>query len=77
MYQIKIQMLQTAPARITTSLTDPYKWEIPLARVNAFQEPFASRQVIQQGTPNIRKANQYLEHTENCKKYSLSPIATE
>jgi hypothetical protein len=51
------------------SLADPYKEKIPLARVTAFQEPFASRQVIQQDTPKITKANQYLEHTETCMKY--------
>jgi hypothetical protein len=59
------------------TLAEPYKGKILLARVNAFQEPFASRQVIQQDTPNIRKTNQYLEHTETCTKYSFSPIATE
>ncbi len=59
------------------TLADPYKGEIPLARVNEFQEPFASRQVIQQDTPNIRKANQYLEHTKTHMKYSFPPIATE
>jgi hypothetical protein len=47
------------------TLADPYKGKIPLAKVNAFQEPFASRQVIQQDTPNIRKVNQYLKHTKN------------
>jgi hypothetical protein len=59
------------------TLADPYKGEIPLARVYAFQEPFASHQVIQQDTPNIRKVNQYLEHTEACMKYSFPPISTE
>jgi hypothetical protein len=59
------------------TLADPYKGKIPLARVYAFQEPFASHQVIQQDTPNIRKANQYLEHTETCMKYSFPPISTE
>ncbi len=58
------------------SLADPYKGKIPLARVNAFQEPFASCHVIQQDTPNIRRANQYLEHTETHMKYSF-PLATE
>ncbi len=42
------------------TLPDPYKGKIPLARVNAFQEPFTSCQVIHQDTLNIRKANQYL-----------------
>jgi hypothetical protein len=50
------------------TLAKPYKAKIPLARVNAFLEPFASRQVVQQDTPIIRKANQYLEHTEICMK---------
>jgi hypothetical protein len=59
------------------TVADPYQGEIPLARVNAFQEPFASRQVIQQDTSNIRRANQYLKHTETCMKYSFPPIATE
>jgi hypothetical protein len=59
------------------TLADPYKGKIPLARVNAFQEPFASHQVIHQDTPNFRKANQYLKHTETCIKYSFPPIATE
>jgi hypothetical protein len=59
------------------TLADPYKGKIPLARVNAFQKPFASRQVIQQDTPNIRMANQYLKHTETCMKYSFPPITTE
>jgi hypothetical protein len=59
------------------TLADPYKGEIPSARVNAFQEPFASRQVIHQDTPNIRKANQYLKQTEACMKSSFLPIATE
>ncbi len=58
-------------------LADPYKGKIPLGGVNAFQEPFASHQVIQQDTPNIRRANQYLKHTETCMKYSFLPIATE
>ncbi len=31
---------------IAETLADPYKGNIPLARVNAFQEPFASCQVI-------------------------------
>ncbi len=61
------------------TLADPYKGKIPLAlaRVNAFQEPFAFRQVIQQDTRNIRKANQYFKRTETHKKYSFPPIATE
>jgi hypothetical protein len=67
-------MLNNATAE---TLADPYKGKIPLARFNSFQEPFASCQVIQQDTPNIRKANQYLEHTETCMKYSFHPIATE
>ncbi len=29
------------------TLADPYKGKIPLARVNASQEPFASHQVTQ------------------------------
>jgi hypothetical protein len=66
----------TQPGSAET-LADPYKGKIALARVDAFQEPFASCQVIQQDTPNIRKANQYLEHTENCMNYSFPPIATE
>jgi hypothetical protein len=44
------------------ALADPYKGKISFTKVNAFQEPFASCQVILQDTPNIRKANQYLEH---------------
>ncbi len=59
------------------TVADPYKGKIPLARVNAFKEPFASHQVIQQDTPNIRKANQYLEHTETRMKYSFPPITIE
>ncbi len=59
------------------TLADPYNGKIPLARINAFQEPFASHQVIQQDTPNIRRANQYLKHTETCMKYAFPPIATE
>jgi hypothetical protein len=59
------------------TLADPYKGKIPLARVKAFQEPFASHQVIQQDTPNNRRANQCLKHTETCMKYSFPPIATE
>ncbi len=59
------------------TLADAYKVKIPLARVNAFQEPFASRWVVQQDTPNNRRANQYLKHTETCMKCSLPPIATE
>ncbi len=46
------------------TLADPaYKGKIPLPRVNSFQEPFASRQIIQQKSPNTwsGKANQYLE----------------
>jgi hypothetical protein len=58
------------------TLADPPTGKISLARVDAFQELFASRQVIQQDTPNIREANQYLEHTETCMKYSFPPIAT-
>ena len=61
----------------TETVADPYKGKIPLARVNASKEPFASHQVIQQDTPNIRKANQYLEHTETCMKYSFHPITAE
>jgi hypothetical protein len=63
--------------KVAEALADPYMGKIPLARVNAFQEPFASLQVIQQDTSNIRKANQYLKHTETCMKYSFPPIATE
>ncbi len=59
------------------TLADPYMGKIPLTRVNAFQEPFASSQVIQQDTSNIRRTNQYLKHTETCMKYSFPPIATE
>jgi hypothetical protein len=59
------------------TLADPYKGKIPLSRANVFQEPFASHQVFQQDTPNIRKANQYLKHTETCMKYSFPPTATE
>jgi hypothetical protein len=62
---------------LAETLADLYKGKFPLARFNAFQEPFASCQVIQQDTPNIRKANQYLEHTVTCMKYSFPPIATE
>jgi hypothetical protein len=61
----------------TETLADPYKGKVPLARVNAFQEAFASRQVMQQDTPNIRRTKQYLKHTETCMKISLPPIATE
>ncbi len=57
------------------TLADPYMGKIPLARVVAFQEPFVSHQVIQQDTLNIRKANQYLEYTETCMKYSFPPIS--
>ncbi len=59
------------------TLADLYKGKLPLARVNAFQEPFASYQVIQQDTPNSRRVNHYLKHTETCMKYSFPPIATE
>jgi hypothetical protein len=59
-----------------TLADNPYKGRIPLARIDAFQEPFASCQVIQQDTPNIRKASQYLEHTGTHMKYSFPPIAT-
>ena len=38
------------------TLADPYKGKIPLARVHAFLEPSASRHVIQQDNPNIRRA---------------------
>jgi hypothetical protein len=62
---------------VAETLADPYKRKIPLARANAFQEPFASPQVIHQDTPNIRKTNQHLKHTETCMKYSFPPIATE
>jgi hypothetical protein len=41
---------------LAKTLADPNKGDIPLARVNAFQEPFASHQVIQQDTQNIRRA---------------------
>jgi hypothetical protein len=52
------------------TLADPYKGRIvPSAKVNAFQEPFASPQVIQQDTPNIGG--------ETHMKYSFPPIATE
>jgi hypothetical protein len=59
------------------TLADHYKGKISLAKVNAFQEPFASCQVTQQNIPNIRNANQYLKHTETCTKYSFPPIAIE
>ncbi len=59
------------------TLADPYKGKISLTRVDAFQQPFASCQVIKQDTPNVRKVNQYLEHIETCMNYSFPPIATE
>jgi hypothetical protein len=40
------------------TLADPNREKIPVAKVNAFQEKFASRKVIQQDTSKIRKANQ-------------------
>jgi hypothetical protein len=61
---------------IAETLADPYKGKIPIARVNAFHEPFAFHQVIQQDAPNIRRADQYLKH-KTCMKYSFPPIATE
>jgi hypothetical protein len=51
------------PTQIAETLPsfDPYNGKSPaLGRVNASQEPFASCQIIQQDTSNIRKANQYL-----------------
>jgi hypothetical protein len=69
---------ESVPVNLTAdTLANPYKGKIPLARVNAFQEPFASCQVIQKDTPNTRTANQYLEYTETGMKYSFSPIVTE
>jgi hypothetical protein len=68
---------QLEHGRDAETLANPSKGKIPLARVNAFQEPFASHQVIQQDTPNTRNANQYLEHTETCMKYSFHPITAE
>jgi hypothetical protein len=64
-------------ASLAETLADPYNSKIPLAKVNAFQEPLASRQVIQQNSPNIKRANQCLKHTETCMKYSFPPISTE
>jgi hypothetical protein len=62
------------------TLADPYKGKIPLPRVNSFQEPFVSRQVIQQKSPNTwsGKANQYLEPSpETHRLHLFPPIATE
>jgi hypothetical protein len=75
-YRIEYSMMHRANTFAKT-LADPYKGKLPLARVSEFQEPFASHQVIQQNTLNIRRANQYLKHTETCMKYSFPPIATE
>jgi hypothetical protein len=72
-----VVMHQHNQPKVAEILADPYKGKFPLAGVNAFQEPFASCQVIQQKTSNIRRANQYLKHTETHMKYSFPPIATE
>jgi hypothetical protein len=61
--------MNNSPTGCAETLAYPYKGEIPLPRVNAFQEPFASHQLIQQDTPNIRRANKYLKYTETHMKY--------
>ena len=67
-------------SKVAETLADPYKGRIPLPGVNSFQEPFASRQVIQQKSPNTwsGKANQYLEPSPETHRIDLfPPIATE
>ena len=62
------------------TLANPYKGKIPLPRVNSFQEPYASRQVIQQKSPNTwsDRTNQYLESIlETHRIHLFPPIATE
>jgi hypothetical protein len=62
------------------TLADPYKGKTPLPRVPNYREPFASRHVIHQKSPNTwsGKANQYLEHSpETHRIHSFPPIATE
>ncbi len=62
------------------TLADPYKGKTPLPRVPNYQEPFASRHVIQQKSSNTwsHEANQYLEPSlETHRMHSFPPIATE
>ena len=61
------------------TLADPYKGKIPLHRVNSFQEPFTSRQIIQQKSPNSwrGKSNQYLEPSPETHRIHSFPIDTE
>ncbi len=62
------------------TLADPYKGNIPLPRVNSLQEPYASRQVIQEKSPNTwsDRTNQYLEPIlETHRIHLFPPIATE
>jgi hypothetical protein len=62
------------------TLADPYKGKTPLPRVPNYQEPLASRHIIQQKSPNTwsGRANQYLKPSpETHRIHPFPPIATE